>query len=343
MTKKERVLAAIHHQGTDRVPKGEVYIEPAVCNRLLGKAYPPEHQMFERDVAVRQLLYMDLINVGDWPSWAVGTDEAGRTVYRSNYGYDYVQGASKHVIRPPVEDIENADSYKKPDISRVDPTLIRRCARETDLFVIAQICGPVSMLDEMFEMEDYMVYCLTNPDEICSIADKVIDYEIEKAKLFLDSGADAILMTDDIALNSGTFLPPSTMERLVFPYFKRIVEEIKAYKDVPVLAHSDGNLNSVLQKYVACGFDGLQSLQSSAGMDLAQIKADYGRALCLWGNLDLDYLMCFGTPEEVRAATRQAIEIGGWDGGFILSTCNTLIDAIPTENILAMIEAPEES
>lgn len=341
MTHKERVLAAIAHKQSDRVPKGEVYIEPAIANRLLGGGYPLDFQCFERDIALRTLLHMDLINVGDWPSEKVGTDDRGRTLYRSNYGYEYVQDVSKHIVRPPIEDIEDADAYVKPDIRKVDPTLIRRCAQESDLFVMAQIGGPVSMLDEMFDMEDYMVYCMTNPDEIIRITEKVIAYEIEKAKLFIDNGADGILMADDLAFNSGTLLPPRMMERLVFPYYKQIVREIKAYRDVPVFAHSDGNLNAIVEKYVECGFDGLQSLQPSAGMDIARLKEDYGDQLCLWGNLDLDQLMCFGTPDEVREATKRTMDIAYRRGGFILSTCNTMIDAIPTENVWAMIEASD--
>ena len=342
MNHKERVWAAIRHQPSDRVPVGEVCIEGSLANRLLGKDYPLDYQHFERDLAVRQLLGMDLINVGDWPSWPIGTDENGYTIYRSNYGYDFIQGVSKHIVRPALEDIEDADQYQKPDISKVDASLVQRYAQETDLFVFAQIGGPVSMLDEMFEMEDYLVYCMTNPEEIAKISDQVMEYEVEKAKLFLDAGADAIFMADDIAFNSGTLLPPRLMDELVFPYYKKAVREIKAYKDVPVFAHSDGDLNAVLDQYVDAGFDGLQSLQPTANMDIRRIKKEYGDQLCLWGNIDLNQVMCFAPPEEVKQVVRDTIDAAWHNGGFILSTCNTMIDSIPTENVLAMMEASRE-
>lgn len=339
MNHKERVWAAIRHQPSDRVPKGETWIDGRLANRLMGTDYPTDYQHFERDLAVRRLLDMDLVNVGDWPSWPIGVDEKGYTIYRSNYGYDYIQGASRHIVRPALEDIEDAAQYQKPDIANVDASLVRRFAKESDLFVFAQIGGPVSMLDEMFEMEDYLVYCMTNPEQIAEISDKVMAYEIEKAKLFLDAGADAIFLADDIAFNTGTLLPPRLMDELVFPYYKKAVQEIKAYQDVPVFAHSDGNLNAVMEQYVQAGFDGLQSLQPSAGMDIARIKAAYGDRLCLWGNLDLNELMCFAPPQKVRQAVRETIAAAGENGGFILSTCNTMIDSIPAENVLAMMEA----
>lgn len=334
-------MAAIRHQKTDRVPKGEIYIQPKVSNALLGRDYPLDHQHFERDAAVRKLLNMDLINVGDWPEWKIGETEDGKAIVRSVYGQTFVVGAeSKHILDPAL-DIEDADDYEEPDISKVKGTLIERFAQETDLFVFAQIGGPISMLNEMFPMEDYMVYCLTNTEDMYTISEKVIAFEIKKAKLFLDKGADAILIADDMAFNAGVFLPPYIMEKNVYPFYKKMIKEIKAYKDVPVFLHSDGNLNSVMDDIVECGFDGLQSLQPSAGMDIARIKEKYGDKLCLWGNIDLDHILCFGTTDEVKADVRRTIDIASPGGGFILSTCNTMVDIIPTENILAMMEEAE--
>ena len=342
MTRKERVLTALSHRTTDRVPKGETWIDGNLANKLMNTSYPTDFQHFERDKAIREFLNIDLVNAGDWPSSLIGEDKNGYPLYRSIYGYEFIQGVSKHITKPPLEHIEDAKNYVKPDIHNVDPSLVKRFATETDFFVFAQIGGPVSMLDEMFDMEDYMVYCMTNPDEIQIITEKVMEYEIEKAKLFIDNGADAIFFADDIAFNTGTLLPPYVMENLVFPFYNQTVKEIKAYKNVPVVAHSDGDLNSVLHKYVEAGFDGLQSLQPSAGMDIKKIKEEYGDDLCLWGNLDLDYLMSFGTPDEVRKVVRETIDIASHNGGFILSTCNTMIDSIPPENVLAMMEESEK-
>lgn len=341
MTKRERVLAAIHHQKTDKIPKGELYIQPHLANALLEAEYPLDYQHFERDKAVRELLHMDIINVGDWPEWEVGQTEDGKKIVKSIYGQTFLVGEeSKKLLEPPV-DIEDAEDYEEPDITKVTGALVERYAKETDFFVFAQVGGPISMLDEMYPMEDYMVNTIAYPEETGILTEKVIAFEIKKAKLFIDKGADGILIADDMAFNSGVFLPPYVMEENVYPFYKRMIQEIKAYKDVPVFLHSDGNLNDVMDKLVECGFDGLQSLQPSAGMKIEEIKKKYGDRLCLWGNIDLDYIMCFGSQEEVREDVRRTIEIASPGGGFILSTCNTMVDIIPTENIFAMIEEAE--
>ena len=105
---------------------------------------------------------------------------------------------------------------------------------------------------------------------------------------------------------------------------------------MPVFMHTDGNINTVMERIVDCGFDGLQSLQPSAGMDIAQIKKEYGTRLCLMGNVDLDRLLPFGTPEEVSRQVAWLCETINQDGGYILSTCNILTNIIPVENVYAM-------
>lgn len=342
MTKRERVKRAIAHREADKVPKGELHIEPLLIQKMMPGDYSLDYQDFHRDLAIRELLGIDLINLGDWPAQEIGRDRQGNIIYRSVYGEEYVHnGKSKHVLKPGLEDIENVAAYPVPDIGKVSGELIRRFATETDLFVFAQIGGPVSMINEMLGMEDFLVYSMTHTAEICRLAEKIMTYEIAKAKLFIDNGAAALIIADDIAYNSGAFLPPRIMAETTYPFYRQAIQEIKRHQNVPVFMHTDGDIRQMLADIAACGFDGLHSLQPSAGMDIAQVKREYGDRLCLMGNIDLDYIMTFATPREVSDTVKRTIDAAADGGGYILSTCNTLIDAIPVDNALAMYETAE--
>ncbi len=134
---------------------------------------------------------------------------------------------------------------------------------------------------------------------------------------------------------------PQIMDCFAWPFYKKMIGRIRAARNVPVFLHTDGDIRAVLPQIADCGFDGLQSLQPSANVDILAVKRQYGNRLCLWGNLDLDRLMTAGTPLEVVEQTRWLCRNIGYDGGFILSTCNILIDAIPIENVTAMYTAAE--
>lgn len=343
MTKRERIYNALAHKPVDKIPKGELSISPIFANKILGGDYSEAFQDFEREKAVRELLKMDFINIGDWPSERIGTTEHGEAIYKSNYGEKYIDnGISKHMIELPFTDIEESDSYEIPDIRKVSGDLIRRFVEETDLFVFAQIGGPISMVNELIGMEDYMVYSLTNTEEIHELARKIMIYEVQKAKLFIDHGAHGITIADDMAFNTGLLLPPYIMEEIAFPFYEEAIKEIKAYKDVPIILHTDGNINMVLERIVELGFDGIQSLQPSAGMNIKEVKEKYGDKLCLIGNIDLDYIMTFASADEVKKNVEETICAAAKGSGFILSTCNTLVDIIPPENAFAMYETAEE-
>jgi len=339
MTKRERVSTALAHREPDRVPAGEISIEAGFANRLLGTSFPADYQHYERDRRVRERLEIDYVNMGDWPSYDLGVSEQGYRVYQSAYGDQYaVAGHSRHMVRPLVSSMDEARSYRPPDPRQVTGKLVRAFAADRDMFVFGQVGGPVTILDESLGMEDYMIAALESTDEIQALSEAVMSFEAEKAKVLLDAGADAILVGDDIAFNSGPFLPPRVMRQVVYPLYRWLIAEIKRHRNVRVLLHSDGQLTPVLDEIVACGFEGLHSLQPSAGMDIADIKRRYGSVLALMGNIDLDYVMTMAPPSQVRDVVKKTIDVAAPGGGFILGTCNALIESVPPANAVAMYE-----
>ena len=129
------------------------------------------------------------------------------------------------------------------------------------------------------------------------------------------------------------------MRKLFFPPMKWLVAEIHRRTSLPVFLHCDGNINAILDDIVNCGFDGLQAIQPSAGMDIRQLKKKYGKQLCLMGNIDLDELLPFGSPEQVTSHVQALASDLNPGRGWILSTCNTLSRAVPLENARAMYAA----
>lgn len=335
MNRKERVLAALKREPVDRIPRGELAIEGRFIENFLADVETPMSPL-GKEIYVRKALEMDFINIHEFPKTLLGYAEDGYPIYQSPYGDIFKETPhSFQLLKPALEDIEDVEEYQTADLSVATSHLLEFYKANTDLFLISQINGPVSALDWALGMEDYMCYCMTDPELVAQFAEKIMAFEVGRAKMFLDKGAEAILITDDIAFNTGLLLPPDTMKLVAFPFYKKVIQEIKEYKDVPVIFHSDGYLADVLQDIVDCGFDAIQSLQPSAGMDIEKVKQEFGNKLCLIGNVDLNYLLPFGTPKEVKKEVKDLADKAGPDG-FILSTCNILTDAVQIENAKAM-------
>ena len=82
-----------------------------------------------------------------------------------------------------------------------------------------------------------------------------------------------------------------------------------------------------------------KQLFSRTGEDIEQVKKEYGSRVCLIGNIDLSYTLVNGTIEEVKNEVRSRIEKIGYNGGYILSSANSITSYCKTENILAMRDA----
>ena len=69
----------------------------------------------------------------------------------------------------------------------------------------------------------------------------------------------------------------------------------------------------------------------------AGLKKDFGRDLCFYGGLDLQEILCKGTPQQVADEARRLIDCLGQDGGYIFGPGHTYIQIdAPLANIMAM-------
>ncbi len=70
--------------------------------------------------------------------------------------------------------------------------------------------------------------------------------------------------------------------------------------------------------------DGINPIEPVAGMQLKRVKELVGDKVCIIGNIDCAHLLPHGSPEDVRAAVRQAIADAAPGGGYILTSSNCI-------------------
>jgi uroporphyrinogen decarboxylase len=108
---------------------------------------------------------------------------------------------------------------------------------------------------------------------------------------------------------------------------------------VPALLHSCGCIAAYLADLAQTKISAIHPLQRTAKMDLCAVKEKYGKRWCIIGNVDSSRTLPYGTPADVEAEAREAIEIAAPGGGYILASDHSLHDGIPVENILALKRA----
>ena len=74
-----------------------------------------------------------------------------------------------------------------------------------------------------------------------------------------------------------------------------------------------------------------------AGVDIAEVKRRYSDKVALIGNVNCA-LMQTGTPEEILASCRYAMEHGKPGGGYIFSTSNVVFEGMPKASYDLMLD-----
>jgi uroporphyrinogen decarboxylase len=136
-------------------------------------------------------------------------------------------------------------------------------------------------------------------------------------------------------------MSPGHLREFFVPPFAAMVKGMKSL-GLPVIMHNDGKLHDVIGDLAATGIDGYHPVERAAGMDLGEIKKQFGKTLCPVGNINNKTTMVTGTPEEVEKEAADCIRTAGPGGGYILATDHSLHDDIPVENIKAYIGAAEK-
>ena len=156
-------------------------------------------------------------------------------------------------------------------------------------------------------------------------------------KILKNVDIGGVFSSDDIAHNAGLFVSPEFLRKNVFPWYKKI-GDICREKNIFYVCHSDGKMTDILDELLELGFNGFHPIQPNV-MDIRGLKEKYRKRLCLLGNVDLEFPLSTGTPDDVREHVKKLIKDVAPGGGFLLSSSNSITSFVPTENFKAMIEA----
>ena len=94
---------------------------------------------------------------------------------------------------------------------------------------------------------------------------------------------------------------PELFGEFYTPAWKLVSDVVHRYPDVKVWIHCCGSVPGIIPHFIDAGVDCLNPVQwTAAGMDLKDLKAQYGNDLVFWGGaVSTQKTLPFGTAEEV--------------------------------------------
>ena len=160
----------------------------------------------------------------------------------------------------------------------------------------------------------------------------------------LGDHVDIIKIGDDLGMQTGLLISPKMYREALKPIHADFISFIKERTKAKVFFHTDGDVYDIADDLVEIGVDILNPIQTSAGRmsDLEGLKKRYGNNLCFCGAIDTFRVLPFGSPEDVRQEVSRVINILGPGGGYLVASVHTILDEVPPQNVLAMVDAVDE-
>ncbi len=346
MKRQERFMAALQRQIPDRVPLFDFLFQQPLYEKLLGVR--PE--AYNGHDAVRCALALD--HDGVWLPFGgfsgFQPTYIAENVYQDEWGTTYQKNeASWPIDAPiayPISDRAQLRAYRPPDPTLPGRDVEIRRAAETENDHIALLGGVSGPLITAWMLLGYEKICYSLYDDPGLFTDAMKisnEYYKEAARLSVAAGCIGMWISDDFGDSTHELVSVKHFRQYILPYLNELVEYIDGL-GVPVLLHSCGHITGYLDDLAQTKIASLHPLQRTAGMDLRDIKARYGNRFCLIGNIDSSRTLPFGSPADVAAEVREAIDIAAPGGGYILASDHSLHDGIPVENILEMFRVGAE-
>jgi len=199
---------------------------------------------------------------------------------------------------------------------------------------------------DLLDMENLIVKTYEQPELVDALLGHIVDYYAGVSQRIFDAASDLMdifFIGNDFGGMDGPLMGEAMFRRFYLPHLKRLVDLGHDY-GLKVMMHCCGGFVPLIPAMIEIGLDGLQALQPSArGNDPRELKAAFGDKIVLNGGIDTQFVLIQGTPDLVRAKTREVLDIMMPGGGYVASPSHDyVLPETPLENILALYETVRE-
>ena len=346
MTSRERISMALNHQEPDRVPIQDGPWATAVTRW--------ETEGLDADPA--SYFGYEMISQGSDTSLQLPSE----TVEETNE-YTVVKNANgalirnwKHQTSTPemidftIKDRKTWEEYKPRMVyneSRVDwnnGLKHNQKIRQGDKYLSFSGVLGYDKTQGIVGSETLLMAMLDDPDWVADMFMTGVEVMIQTAEEMMAGGYvfDGVFLFDDMGYRNGTLFSPADYRELLFPAHKRACDFFKS-KNFPIILHSCGCVQAFIPDLIEAGFTCLQPLEVKAGMDVIELKKDFGHQLAFMGGIDVRK-MAHPDPSTIEEEIRTKVSIAKVGGGYIYHSDHSVPDNVSFQQYCRVIELVQQ-
>lgn len=235
---------------------------------------------------------------------------------------------------------EDAEALQIPEIgagrTQIYIDAIEKCIPMiTDRPVFAGVIGPFSLAGRLMDVTEAMIYCYDEPDMVHTVLEKVTEFLIKYINAYKAVGANGVFMAEPLA----GLLSPALEEEFSCGYVKKIIEATQT-EDFLVGYHNCGNCT--IQQIESITSNGCRVLHFGDAIDMAEMMPKIPANIVAMGNVSPAGEFRNGTPESIKAVTKDLMEKCASYPNFVVSSGCDIPPLSSWDNIDAFFEAVDE-
>lgn len=358
LSSKERLLRCIRHEEIDRVPISTY--ELVGWNRNAWEnndhSYKKVMDVIRANTDCIYMLNPIFSNSFEFETekWKEGQSIYTKSIYKSQNGdlttihRDdeglYTTWRIKHMLKE-IEDIDKYLSlpYNPPKIDMTHFNCEKEFLGDKGLMMIT-IEDPICVAAELFEMSDFLIYAMIEPQKIKFFLDAIHERQMYILKDLLKNNVkDVIFRIVGPEYGTPPYMSPESYYNFVTCYLINICKEIVEAGGLPRI-HSHGKIAKVIDQFAmtdAVAIDPIEPIPDG-DISLGEIKKKYGDKFCLFGNIELKELE-HSDKKRIDDLVKTAMEEGKNGSGFVImptaAPINTPLSKKTEANYLQYIES----
>jgi hypothetical protein len=174
-------------------------------------------------------------------------------------------------------------------ISRNIPAWLDRVkSYYADFPVFGSVCEGHEYVWRVIGTENVLLWLALYPDELGAFIRRIGDFVVGLTKAQIkaaDGMLDGMVVWGDVAYRNGMLFSPEMWRE----HFKPIVkEQIRVCHEagLPVIYHGCGNASEIYPDFIEIGLDSYNPLEAKSGLDVVEIRKEYGHRMGFCGNID---------------------------------------------------------
>ena len=190
-------------------------------------------------------------------------------------------------------------------------------------------------------MTDALMDYYVSPDKVHRLLRAVTDFYVRIIKrAAAEKQCDGIWISDDLGTQTGPFFSPEIFRDFFKPYYKEIISTCHEL-GMHTWLHACGNIEIFLPDFIEIGLDVIHPIQKHTMVE-AEIAGKYGGDITFFSGLDVQQVIPWGTPDEVRQEVRFLIDTFWQNGKCMITAGNGINQDCPLESLEAFLQEAVE-